>query len=53
MQDKLFKNVLIISTSSMLILIIFLLPEVFSGKLILNPVLLTLDLYKSDGMDYL
>ncbi|WGS64436.1 prolipoprotein diacylglyceryl transferase [Marinitoga aeolica] len=42
MQDKLFKNVFIISTSFILLLIIFLLPGVFSGKIILNPVLLTL-----------
>jgi phosphatidylglycerol:prolipoprotein diacylglycerol transferase len=42
MKDKLYNKVLIISTSLMAILIIFLLPRVFSGKLILNPVLLTL-----------
>lgn len=42
MKDKLYKKVLIISTSIMAILIIFLLPGVFSGKILLNPVLLTI-----------
>ncbi|GAB6189770.1 prolipoprotein diacylglyceryl transferase [Marinitoga arctica] len=42
MRDKLFKYVLIISISLMTILVLFFLPLVFSGKLILNPIFLTL-----------
>ncbi|KLO22201.1 MULTISPECIES: prolipoprotein diacylglyceryl transferase [unclassified Marinitoga] len=42
MQDKLFKITLLISIPIMFILLIFLLPKVFSGNLILNPVLISI-----------
>ncbi|OQY10375.1 MAG: prolipoprotein diacylglyceryl transferase [Marinitoga sp. 4572_148] len=42
MKDKLYNRVLIISVTLMTTFIIFLLPGVFSGKIILNPVLLTI-----------
>ncbi|SHE81031.1 phosphatidylglycerol:prolipoprotein diacylglycerol transferase [Marinitoga hydrogenitolerans DSM 16785] len=42
MKDKLFKRTLIVSIFLTAIILIFFLPLVFSGKLILNPILITL-----------